>query len=353
VYVWNGDGTIQRFDENGVGSLFTTTNLSGWNGPVGLALDNTGNLYAGVPGVSIIWKFKPDGSQTLIGYLDSISGLAFDGTGTLYATLPNYAEVGRCVYGQAWGYPAIYYDMGPYSQTNLLYPVNMAFDESGKIYVANGQAVPLDPTINPNTNTIERFTTDFKYLGSFATGLNNPWGLAFDGSGMLYVANSGTNGALANTIVKFNSAGVRSTFATSVNGLRAPRGLAFDSAGNLYVANSGNGTLRKFTPDGASSSFASGLSSPTSIAIFPGLKVWSAAPITLRHPKTLADNTFQFDLTENPGLTLNVLATTNLPLSSSNWSILGGAAEISPGNYQFIDSQATNTPQRFYRVSAP
>src|SRR5712671_2613271 len=85
VYVWSNDGTIQKFATNGVGTL-VTNNISGWNGPVGLACDNVGNLYVGCPGDSSIRKFSPDGTTSLIGYIDSTSGLAFDSTGDLYAT---------------------------------------------------------------------------------------------------------------------------------------------------------------------------------------------------------------------------------------------------------------------------
>jgi hypothetical protein len=40
-----------------------------------------------------------------------------------------------------------------------------------------------------------------------------------------------------------------------------------------------------------------------------------------------------------------------MPLS--NWTTLGAATEVSPGQFQFTDPQATNTPQRFYRVRSP
>jgi hypothetical protein len=37
----------------------------------------------------------------------------------------------------------------------------------------------------------------------------------------------------------------------------------------------------------------------------------------------------------------------------SQWTALGGVMEISPGQFQFTDPQATNSPQRFYRAYAP
>lgn len=354
VYVWSNDGTIQRFDANGVGSLFATNNLSGWNGPVGLALDNVANLYAGVPSESYIWKYLPNGTRSLIGYIDSISGLAFDSTGNLYATSPNYNEVFKCGYAyyyEFWGYFVTSAD----SQSHLAYPISLAFDNAGKIFVAN--SVPPPPFYNPAfhqyTNTIEKFSTNGDYLGSFATGLNQPWGLAFDSGGNLYASNSSTNRALANTIVKFLPDGTRSTFATAFSGLSSPRGLAFDSGGNLYVANAGNGTIEKFTPDGTGSLFASGLASPSAIAVFPGLKLWSASPVTLSNPRTTPSGAFRFDVTENPGLALTVISTTNLSLVVTNWTILQGITENPPGFYQFTDSQATNGSQHFYRISSP
>jgi hypothetical protein len=32
---------------------------------------------------------------------------------------------------------------------------------------------------------------------------------------------------------------------------------------------------------------------------------------------------------------------------------LGGVTEIAPGSFQFADTSATNSPQRFYRLRAP
>ena len=63
-----------------------------------------------------------------------------------------------------------------------------------------------------------------------SSGLDDPYGLAFDAAGNLYVANYGNN-----TISKVTPAGAVSTFVSS--GLDDPDGLAFDAAGNLYVAN--------------------------------------------------------------------------------------------------------------------
>lgn len=67
----------------------------------------------------------------------------------------------------------------------------------------------------------------------------------------------------------------------------------------------------------------------------------------------LPNGAFQFAFTNTPGLCLSVVGTTNLALPFTNWTALGSVPEIAPGQYQFMDLQTTNLPQRFYRVTQP
>src|SRR5438132_1229978 len=111
-----------------------------------------------------------------------------------------------------------------------------------------------------SSSTIFKFTPAGT-TSTFASGLNGPYGLAFDGSGSLFEAdyNSGT-------IFKFTPAGTKTTFAS---GLSNPAGVAFDSSGNLFEADQGSGTIFIFTPAGTKSTFASGLSGPSGLAFRP------------------------------------------------------------------------------------
>jgi hypothetical protein len=76
-------------------------------------------------------------------------------------------------------------------------------------------------------------------------------------------------------------------------------------------------------------------------------------PIVLANATMSVSGGFQFDFTNAPGGTFTVRASTNPALAITNWAALGAATEMSPGQYQFTDLQATNHAQRFYRVSSP
>jgi hypothetical protein len=75
--------------------------------------------------------------------------------------------------------------------------------------------------------------------------------------------------------------------------------------------------------------------------------------ILLTHPQRLVGGAFQFTFTNTPGADFTALASTNLALPSSNWTVLAGVTQISSGQFQFTDSQGTNYSRRFYRVRSP
>jgi len=75
--------------------------------------------------------------------------------------------------------------------------------------------------------------------------------------------------------------------------------------------------------------------------------------ISILNPIRLAGGAFQFSFTNTPGAGSTVFTTTNLGLPFTNWTTLGSAMEVSPGQFQFTDSQATNNSRRFYRVRSP
>jgi alpha-tubulin suppressor-like RCC1 family protein len=91
----------------------------------------------------------------------------------------------------------------------------------------------------------------------------HPTGLAMDGDGNLYVADTGNH-----TIRKVTTSGIVTTLAgvPTVSGLmdgpgfqalfNSPEGLAVDAARNIYVADTGNAAIRKISPAGVVTTLA-------------------------------------------------------------------------------------------------
>lgn len=94
---------------------------------------------------------------------------------------------------------------------------------------------------------------------------------------------------------------------------------------------------------------------PLSVVTFVGQAFSGAIPTTviLANPIEIGNGSVQLGFTNAPGATFTVLSTTNLSLPLSNWTVLGGVTEISPGQFQFTDPQAKNHTRRFYRVRSP
>src|SRR5262249_11086738 len=100
------------------------------------------------------------------------------------------------------------------------------------------------------------FTTNS--TGLAADKLNNPFGIAFDATGSLYVADSSnnrvlryiapfSNGMSANTVFGQMDF-VTGTANTSINGLNSPKGVGLDASGNLFVGDTNNNRTLEFIP---------------------------------------------------------------------------------------------------------
>ena len=90
----------------------------------------------------------------------------------------------------------------------------------------------------------------------------DPYGVAVDQAGTIYIADAGDN----NRIRKLTQGGATSTLAGGKEGyadgqgaqamFNTPSGIAIDGKGNLYVADTGNNAIRKVAPDGTVSTLA-------------------------------------------------------------------------------------------------
>jgi sugar lactone lactonase YvrE len=120
----------------------------------------------------------------------------------------------------------------------LFYPVGVATDAAGNVYIADYGNVRVD-----------KYTAAGVYLFSWGTS-GGPYGITVDNAGAVYVAEWGTN-----RVEKFTSTGAFITFwGTSGTGpgqFDGPEGMDVDPSGNVYVVDTGNHRVQKFTSSGA------------------------------------------------------------------------------------------------------
>lgn len=133
---------------------------------------------------------------------------------------------------------------------NLLHKTGFSTEtKTGELVIDSGTANISGLKLNRIITTPSITTT------SFASGLNNPWGLCDGGDGNYYVANNGNS-----TISKINKVTgvlINASFAT---GIVSPVGICKANDGNLYVTSSTNGTIYKITLAGVVTNFVTGLS---------------------------------------------------------------------------------------------
>ena len=182
--------------------------------------------------------------------------VALSGTGTFPAVLALY--VGNL------GGPGT--ADGPRATARFFDPVSVAADSAGNIYVADSQNYTVRK-ITPagSVSTLAGLAGSYGSAdgAGAAARFKDPWGIATDSAGNVYVADSGNS-----TIRKITPAGVVSTLAGlagstgSADGtgsaarFNIPWGVATDNTGNVYVADTDNSTIRKITPAGVVSTFA-------------------------------------------------------------------------------------------------
>jgi len=219
----------------------------GFDNPVGLTVDDTGAAYVADSSCGMVLKIAPGTGNTLSiaagsSCLGSTGQACLPGDGgaaiqTQFATGPDAVVVDRA--GNMYIAQA---------NANLVRKV----DSHGTITTFAGQ---VDPTTSPIMG-VAGYSGDEGPATS--AQLNGPVGLAVDGAGNVYIADS-----LNNVIRRVDSSGTIHTFAGSSNSsalgdggpataaqLSIPEGLAVDGQGNVYIADFGDSLVRYVDPSG-------------------------------------------------------------------------------------------------------
>jgi sugar lactone lactonase YvrE len=269
------------------GSADGTGSAARFRSPKGIAVDTSGNVYVADTGNDTIRKITPAGIVTtlagtagVVGSADGTQGAAqFNGpqgigtdhTGNVYVA-DSFNDVIREI-TQAGVVTTLAGLAGTCGSTDgtgsaarFCQPFGLATDSTGNIYVADsGNDTIREVTSAGVVSTIAGMP---QTVGSAdGTGANAsfdlPSGLAVDNAGNIYVADTGnatvrmiTAGGVVSTLA--GTAGTRGyDDATGSAALfRGGQGPAVDSQGNVYLADNNNLTIRKITPQGVVSTFA-------------------------------------------------------------------------------------------------
>ncbi|MCD6011769.1 MAG: repeat containing protein [Flavipsychrobacter sp.] len=148
------------------------------------------------------------------------------------------------------------------------HPWGLAFDKSGHLYIADHVNSAIRKVSSSGVISTFAGTTTCGYGGDGGRAdsamMQRPASLAFDAAGNLLIADG-----LDHRIRKIDTTGI--IFTIAGNGIagysgdggaataatfNTPTGIAADASGNIYVADSGNNVIRKIAPSGIISTFA-------------------------------------------------------------------------------------------------
>ena len=252
------------------GYMDGTGTAAKFNYPTGVAVDSSGNVYVGDQNNNRIRKIGPTGVVTTFagsssGYMDGTGtaaqftspyGVAVDSSGHVYVGDTGNHRIRKIsptgvvttFAGSSYGYMD-----GTGTAAQFRYPYGVAVDSSGNLYVAdtiNNRIRKISPTAVVTTFA----GSSLGYMDGTGTAAQfyNPYGVAVDSSGNVYVADT-----FNHRIRKISPTGVVTTLAGSTQGYMDgaladakfynPYGVAVDSSGNFYVADFNNHRIRKIS----------------------------------------------------------------------------------------------------------
>lgn len=146
-------------------------------------------------------------------------------------------------------------------------PSDLTVDGSGDVYVAdtgNGRVLKLSPS-GKILMTLGK--------GGSGNALSSPSGIAVDSQGNIYVSETGKG-----KVVEYTGAGslIRTWSGTSSGRLHKPLGVALGAQGNLYVADAGANEIQHLSSEGTWQTPYVGFKSPTAVTVDPRADIFVA-----------------------------------------------------------------------------
>ena len=145
--------------------------------------------------------------------------------------------------------------IGPGPVTTLVSGLGMArgvaVDGSGNVYIAD-----------TSNNLIKKWNASTQQLSTLvSSGLNGPFGVAVDGAGNVYIADT------YNSAIKLWSASTQQVITLVESGLQNPYGVAVDAFGNVYIADSGDQLVKEWSASTQELTVLASFNNPQGIAV--------------------------------------------------------------------------------------
>jgi hypothetical protein len=342
------------------GSADGTNSDARFDAPYGVAVDNAGNVYVADATNNTVRMITPAGMVTTLagraGSAGSADGtnsaarfylpcsVAVDRAGDVFvvdngnSTLRKVTAVGtNWVVTTLAGLAGTSGSAdGTNSAARFYAPSGLAADAVGNLYVVDLGNNTIRKVTSVGTNWVVTTLTGLAGTSGSADGTNSaarfnqPWGVAVDSAGTVYVGDQSNN-----TIRKLTSVGTNWVVTTlaglagvigSADGTESgarfhdPCGVALDSVGNLYVGDISNHTIRKGMPA-------------------------NSVPPPLLQPHNLSPDQFGVGITGLPGLAVNIESSTDL----STWHLADTKVLYGGTNYYSV-SPGPALGAQFYRA---
>ena len=235
-----------------------------FNGPTGVAVDGSGNVYVADAGNTSIRKITANGTVTTFAGFSGVGGsndgvgaaarfntpqgIAVDSVGNVYV-----ADTNNCTVRKITPAGSVTTIAGAAGQTGssdgaggsarFNGPYAVAVDGAGNVYVADFfNATIRKITATGTVSTLAGFAGQPGLTDGFAGSarFNQPYGVAVDGGGNVFVADTYNR-----AVRKITAAGSVTTLSGPNARFYYPQGIAVDGGGNLYVADGDNQSVAK------------------------------------------------------------------------------------------------------------